>query len=279
MRSVSLQIACAQPTTSLQMRWLQWSIWSSWFVIQVFSVCSPPCGRNLRVVVQSTESWHWLCSIHDTYARQGKLAFHHNFIRLLFHHQHYHFIGFNCIRSISCKLDSKTKKARCHEEGNPTSLWCDTRASCLQLGSPCLLAKVKANWEPARLPLKDQDDHLLRILEKVKSQVMTRWGGDVARQMQILKCWRKPLSIWRLKIGRRGFSMTEISPQPLLCSRHYHAPAAGAALGMDYYVADFLLTLPPRIFEFFQTSSAFGDPLDLSDHALLLDIFSLGPPQ
>ena len=73
--------------------------------------------------------------------------------------------------------------------------------------------------------------------------------------------------------------MTEISPQPLLCSRHYHAPAAGAALGMDYYVADFLLTLPPRIFEFFQTSSAFGDPLDLSDHLLLLDLYSHGPPQ
>ena len=30
---------------------------------------------------------------------------------------------------------------------------------------------------------------------------------------------------------------------------------------------------------FFQTSSAFGDPLDLSDHPLLLDIFFLGPPQ
>ena len=29
---------------------------------------------------------------------------------------------------------------------------------------------------------------------------------------------------------------------------------------------------------FFQTSSAFGDLLDLSDHPLLLDIFSLGPP-
>ena len=118
----------------------------------------------------------------------GKLASHHDFLRLLFHHQHYNLNGFKGIRSVSCKLDSKTKKARCHEEGDPTSLWCDTRASCLQLGSPCLLAKVKANWEPARLPLKDQDDHLLRILEKVKSQVMTRWGGDVARQMQILKC-------------------------------------------------------------------------------------------
>ena len=30
---------------------------------------------------------------------------------------------------------------------------------------------------------------------------------------------------------------------------------------------------------FFQTSSAFGDLLDLSDHPLLLDTFSLGPPQ
>ena len=66
-------------------------------------------------------------------------------------------------------MDSKTKKARCHEEGDPTSWWCDTRASCLQLGSPCLLAKVKENWETARLPLKDNDDHLFRVLEKVKS--------------------------------------------------------------------------------------------------------------
>ena len=66
-------------------------------------------------------------------------------------------------------MDSKTEKARCHEEGDPTSLWCDTRASCLQLGSPCLLAKVKENWETARLPLKDNDDHLFRVLEKVKS--------------------------------------------------------------------------------------------------------------
>ena len=99
----------------------------------------------------------------------GKLDSHHDFIRLLFYHQHYNLIGINGIRSISCKLDSKTKKARCHEEGNPTSLWCDTRANCLQLGSPWLLAKVKENWETANLPLKDQDDHLLGVLEKVKS--------------------------------------------------------------------------------------------------------------
>ena len=31
------------------------------------------------------------------------------------------------------------------------------------------MAKVKKNWEDARLPLKDQDDHILRVLEKVRS--------------------------------------------------------------------------------------------------------------
>ena len=99
----------------------------------------------------------------------GKLASHHDFVRLLFHHQQYNFQGFNGLRSVCCMIDSKTKKGRCHEEGDPTSLWCDTRTSCLQLGSPCILAKVKKNWEDARLPLKDQDDHILRVLEKVKS--------------------------------------------------------------------------------------------------------------
>ena len=98
-------------------------------------------------------------------------------------------IGFKGIRSVSCKLDSKTKKARCHEEGDPTSLWCDTRASCLQLGSPCLLAKVKENWETARLPLKDNDDHLLRVLEKVKSgyDKVGRRRGLTEADIEVLK--------------------------------------------------------------------------------------------
>ena len=73
----------------------------------------------------------------------GKLASHHDFIRLLFHHQHYNFQGFQGLRSVCCMIDSNTKKGRCHETGDPTSLWCDTRTSCLLLGSPCLLAKVK----------------------------------------------------------------------------------------------------------------------------------------
>ena len=99
----------------------------------------------------------------------GKLASHHDFVRLLFHHQQYNFQGFNGLRSVCCMIDSKTKKGRCHEEGDPTSLWCDTGTSCLQLGPPCLMAKVKKNWEDARLPLQDQDDHILRVLEKVRS--------------------------------------------------------------------------------------------------------------
>ena len=99
----------------------------------------------------------------------GTLASHLDFIRVLFHHQHYNFQGFNGLRSVCCIIDRKTKKGRCHDEGDPTTLWCDTRASCLQLGSPCLLAKVKINWEDAHLPLKNSDDNIIRTLEKVKS--------------------------------------------------------------------------------------------------------------
>ena len=105
------------------------------------------------------------------------------------------------------------------------------------------------------------------------------WGGRpnftvVWHQGQLSATWLLlPSGLSEGKLGD-----WEPSPQPLLCWGHYHAPAA--ALGMDYYVADFRLTpLLPRNFDFFQTSSAFGDPLDLSGHPLLLDIFSLGPPQ
>ena len=45
---------------------------------------------------------------------------------------------------------------------------------------------------------------------------------------------------------------------------------------MDYYAA---AAAADSESIFFQTSSVFGDLLDLSDSLLLLDIFSLGPPQ
>ena len=45
----------------------------------------------------------------------GKLASHHDFLRLLFHHLHYNLTGFQGVPSICCKGDSKTKRTRCKE--------------------------------------------------------------------------------------------------------------------------------------------------------------------
>ena len=47
--------------------------------------------------------------------------------------------------------------------------WSESRRSCIEAGSPCLLAKVKNNWEEACLPLKDCDSSILRTLVKIKS--------------------------------------------------------------------------------------------------------------
>ena len=49
---------------------------------------------------------------------------------------------------------------------------------------------MKENWETANLPLKDQDDHLLRVLEKVKSgyeKVGRRRGGLTEADIEVLK--------------------------------------------------------------------------------------------
>ena len=46
--------------------------------------------------------------------------------------------------------------------------WSDSRAGCIEAGSPCLLAKVKHNWEEAHLPIKDRDNDILRVLSKIK---------------------------------------------------------------------------------------------------------------
>ena len=42
-------------------------------------------------------------------APPGKLPSHHDFLRLLWHHEHYQMKGFNGIPSICCTIDSKTK--------------------------------------------------------------------------------------------------------------------------------------------------------------------------
>ena len=48
---------------------------------------------------------------------------------------------------------------------------------------------MKENWETARLPLKDNDDHLLRVLEKVKSgyDKVGRRRGLTEADVEVLK--------------------------------------------------------------------------------------------
>ena len=129
------------------------------FQSQTESKASPMAGQLLAAKLIPSLGITGLVAIPP-----GTLPSHHDFICLLFHHQHYNLQS--SIRGICCLIDSKTKMGRCHEEGEPTSLWCETRASCLQLGSPCLLAKVKQNWEDARLPLKNNDNNIIRTMEK-----------------------------------------------------------------------------------------------------------------
>ena len=102
-------------------------------------------------------------------APPGKLQSHHDFLRLLWHHQHYQMKGFKGIPSICCTIDSSTKKARCREVGDLMVPWSESRKGCREAGSPCLLAKVKHNWEEACLPLKDCDSSILRTLVKIKA--------------------------------------------------------------------------------------------------------------
>ena len=90
----------------------------------------------------------------------GKLASHHDFLRLFFHHLHYNLTGFQGVPSICCKVDSKTKRTRCKEVSELTTPWSETRAGCIQSGSPCLMAKIKKNWEEAHLPIKDLDSNI-----------------------------------------------------------------------------------------------------------------------
>ena len=99
---------------------------------------------------------------------RDKLASHHDLLRLLFHHQHYNLQGFQGTASVSCKIDSKTKRAKCRDDADLMVPWSESRAGCIEARSPCLLAKVKHNWEEAHLPIKDRDNDILRVLSKIK---------------------------------------------------------------------------------------------------------------
>ena len=52
-----------------------------------------------------------------------KLASHHDLLRLLFHHQHYNMQGFQGTASVSCKIDSKTKRAKCRDDTDLMIPW------------------------------------------------------------------------------------------------------------------------------------------------------------
>ena len=119
------------------------------------------------------------------------------------------------LKPLSAKLPPKSETAPHSEWQNGKILGLGTQLHCGVTPGPavCNLA-APAFWRKWR-----KTGRLLGCLSKIMttifseswrrwSQVMTRWGGDVAWQRQILKCWRKLLSIWRLKIGRRGFLMT-----------------------------------------------------------------------
>ena len=110
----------------------------------------------------------------------GKLASHHDFLLLLFHHLHYNLTGFQGVPSICCKVDSKTKRTRCKEVSELTTPWSETRAGCIQSGSPCLMAKIKKNWEEAHLPIKDCDSHIIRSLVKIKSNFDKKKGRGIS---------------------------------------------------------------------------------------------------
>ena len=56
------------------------------------------------------------------------------------------------------------------------SWWSESRKGCREAGSPCLLAKVKHNWEVACLPLKDCDSSSPAFSELLSNsrQILTK---------------------------------------------------------------------------------------------------------
>ena len=100
----------------------------------------------------------------------GRLPSHLDLLRLLLHHQHYNLLGFQGMGSICCKVNSKTHKARCKDSNDLMVPWSECRIGCIEARNPCLLAKMKQNWEMAHLPIKDRDEHILRAMGKVKEE-------------------------------------------------------------------------------------------------------------
>ena len=100
----------------------------------------------------------------------GRLPSHLDLLRLLLHQQHYNLRGFQGMGRSCCKVDGKTHKARCTESNDLMVPWDECRTGCIEARNPCLLAKIKQNWEIAHLPIKDRDEHILRAMGKVKEE-------------------------------------------------------------------------------------------------------------
>ena len=120
---------------------------------------------------------------------RDKLASHHDLLRLLFHHQHYNMQGFQGTASVSCRIDSKTKRAKCRDDTDLMVPWSESRAGCIEARNPCLLAKVKHNWEEAHLPIKDRDNDILRVLSKIKDDFDRKSKNGVPEAY--LECLKK----------------------------------------------------------------------------------------
>ena len=57
-----------------------------------------------------------------------------------------------------CKI--KKRKAICYDEGG-----------CQDKNAPCVLYKIKKTWIMPALPIKDRDDNIVRIFDKIKAKL------------------------------------------------------------------------------------------------------------
>ena len=80
---------------------------------------------------------------------------------------------------------------------------------------------MKENWETARLPLKDNDDHLFRVLEKVKSgyDKVGRRRGLTEADIEVLKKTTVNLAPqdWEKRILNDSLTSAAASRKLLLC--------------------------------------------------------------
>ena len=60
-----------------------------------------------------------------------------------------------------CKI--KKRKAICHEQGG-----------CKDQNNPCILFKIKESWILPGLPIKERDDNIVRMFDKIKARLAAK---------------------------------------------------------------------------------------------------------